>query len=40
MSESMNQQVLLDSRPTGEPTENNFAFVYALVQVSDDPSKP
>lgn len=27
MSEPMNQQILLNSRPTGEPTENNFAFV-------------
>jgi NADPH-dependent curcumin reductase len=31
MSESMNQQVLLDSRPTGEPTENNFAFVETVI---------
>jgi NADPH-dependent curcumin reductase len=31
MSEPMNQQVLLDSRPTGEPTENNFAFVETVI---------
>jgi NADPH-dependent curcumin reductase CurA len=29
MSESMNQQILLKSRPTGEPQESDFAFVEA-----------
>lgn len=31
MPESMNQQVLLKSRPTGKPTETNFAFVEAAM---------
>ncbi len=31
MSESMNQQILLKSRPTGEPQESDFAFVEAAI---------
>jgi NADPH-dependent curcumin reductase len=31
MFRSMNQQVLLKSRPIGEPTESNFAFVEAAI---------
>jgi NADPH-dependent curcumin reductase len=31
MLKSMNQQVLLKSRPVGEPTESNFAFVEAAI---------